>query len=90
MELTKEQENEMYKMILSDIESEKETFCCDSIVEMSRKSTLIDQPIGYVQAKYYLEKLYTFKTTNIEFSWFNNKQERIDALKKCIEQTKCD
>lgn len=80
MELTKQEKHEIYKQCLIDIESMNNIFCCASFVNQLKT-------VMFESRKVFSE-LYELRTIENHVLWFNNRQERIDALKKCIEITK--
>lgn len=92
MELTKQQKHELYKQCLIDIEKNSWMCCCISF-QNSLMPKLQDTSVYdfLSNAKYMFSELYELKTKSNPGSmgyWFSTQQERIEALKKCIEQTK--
>lgn len=77
--MTKQERHIAYVECLNDIQSGKFAFCCESFV--NRKYMHWDSDASSI----FIE-LYNLRT-GVVF-WFKNYQERIDALKKCIELTK--
>lgn len=93
MELTKQEKFMCYSNALIDIENNKFNCCCVSFQETLRDKLLHKTVWDFLsESKTMFNELFDMKTIeNAERSvayWFKNKQERVDALKKCIEMTK--
>lgn len=83
MELSKQQRHEAYKKCLIDIEIGLYGYCCASFVYNSHLS---GDKIYF--AKDVFPELYNLRENDVNVFWFKNNKQRIEALKKCIEQTK--
>lgn len=79
--LTKKQKYEAYKRCLIDIESEVRMYCCVSFMV----NGFIDSKTK--DCKILFPELYNLRNKETMF-WFESRNERIKALKKCIELTK--
>lgn len=92
MELTKIEKHELYKQCLIDVEKCSWACCCISFQNTlmpKLQNTSVHDFLS--NSKYTFPELYELKTKSNTSSmgyWFSTQQERIEALKKCIEQTK--
>lgn len=96
MEFTKQEKNRLYTECLKDIESYEMNHCCGSLWanitdKFKQENNLTSSKLIDISHELFSE-LYALKTRNCEFGipayWFSNREERIEALQKCIEQTK--
>lgn len=95
MEFTKQLRNEIYSYSLEQLENPGRVFgwFCETLThflytEKQLHGDEIDKILD--ETKNIFTELYSLRTNEEDdcVFWFKNKQERIEALKKCIEQTK--
>ena len=70
-----------YKIALEEILADRESFVCCAI-----HNNCVDFRLLYKLNSFLLPELYARRTEPASCIWFNNKKERIDALKACIEE----
>lgn len=83
MELTKQERHVAYTECLNDINSGLVAFCCESFVKRNYMTWKDEASIMFPE-------LFNLRNDGRIVFWFSDNSQRIEALKKCIEQTKCD
>lgn len=80
--MTQEIRHKAYIDCLSDIKNYRRSNCCASFYFRDYLEDLTEAKIIFCE-------LYSFRTTPPDLAiWFYSRQERIEALEKCIELTK--
>lgn len=88
MKYTKQQKHEIYKKVLIVLQSNENAWCCPEIYKICNIHYGNLGNIDLInKIKFIFNELYEQKTKS-GILWFNDANERIDALKKCIEMTK--
>jgi hypothetical protein len=91
MKLTKLQRYTMYCILLQEMEERPDYICFIWYFMLDERRWLLNKDnLAYILPELWENRTINDILTGIGEPWFNDNQERIAALKKCIEETHPD